>query len=336
MSTSTSTSTSTIKQVYSPQTNTPPRPITVVIVHYGDDSLVERCLDSVRASAGVSAWTVVVDNCGRSNEELRLRVHEGQGNYLHFPENPGFAAGANAGLRCALLRDEGETLVLLNSDIRLGRHCLRALAECLEADDRAGVVGPALLTAAQPRYCWNVGSTVSWPQGKPSSLRHGARYQPGPREPKDVDYVCGAALAFKRRVLRRVGFLDEEYYLYFEDAEFSFRVRESGYRVLALPAARAWHCGGAAFEGLTARALYYRTRNRLLFSARWNPCPLRGRCSRASFALRALLRAARHIMTGRRAEGGALSRAVMDYYCGVRGKHFPTRFWQRAREPLSS
>lgn len=294
--------------------------VSVVVVHYGDDTLLERCLDSVRASARVSVSMVVVDNCRRRSRALRRRVDGDRGTYLHYPENPGFAAGANAGLRCARMRYESEALVVLNSDLRLGRHGLRLLAECLAGDDRIGIVGPALLAADAPRHYWNVGTMVSWPQGKPVSRHHGEPYQIGRLEPVEVDYVCGAALALRPDVLRRVGFLDEEYYLYYEDAEFSFRVRESGYRVLVLPAARAWHDDGAAFAGLSARALYYRTRNRLLFSSRWNPWPLRGRWSRGAFAVRAVSRAMRRLAAGRRAEAAVLWRAVRDYYCGVRGR----------------
>ncbi len=296
-----------------------PISVSVVVVHYGDDQLLERCLDSVAASARVSARTVVVDNFHRRTLQLRRRVADAGGTYLHYPENSGFAAGANAGLRCARMRYGSAALIVLNSDLCLGRHCLRLLAECLVRDDRVGVVGPALLTASAPRRYWNVGTRVSWPQGKPRSRYHGVSYRTG-LHPVDVDYICGAALALRPEVLGRVGFLNEEYYLFYEDAEFSFRVREAGYRVLVLPAARAWHRGGAAFEGLSTRALYYRTRNRLLFSADWNPCPLRGRWSRALFVSRALMRAARQLLVGRRSEAATLWRAVQDYYCGARGK----------------
>ncbi len=297
-----------------------PISVSVIVVHYGDDQLLERCLDSVAASVRVSARAIVVDNCHRRDSQLRRRVSDAGGTYLHYPENCGFAAGANAGLRCARMRCDSDALIVLNSDLCLGRHCLRLLAERLIRDDRVGVVGPALMTASEPRRYWNVGTRVAWPRGKPRSRYHGASYRTGQLEPIDVDYVCGAALALRPEVLGRVGFLNEEYYLYYEDAEFSFRVREAGYRVLVLPAARAWHRGGAAFEGLSTRALYYRTRNRLLFSAGWNPCPLRGRWSRALFVSGALLRAARQLVAGRRSEAATLCRAVRDYYCGARGK----------------
>jgi GT2 family glycosyltransferase len=294
--------------------------VSVVIVHYGDDRHLERCLDSVVASAGVSTAIVVVDNCLRRDPEVRSRVAAARGTYLHYPENPGFAAGANAGLRCARARYESDVLVVLNSDLSLGRHCLGRLAECLGRDDGVGVVGPALLMASEPRRYWNVGTTISWPRGRPSSRHHGAPCRTGRLEPLDVDYICGAVLALRPEVLDRVGFLNEEYYLYYEDAEFSFRARAAGYRVIVLPTARAWHLGGGAFDGLRTRALYYRTRNRLLFSAAWNPCPLRGRWSRAVFVSRALLRAARQLVTGRRAEAMTLWHAVRDYHGGARGK----------------
>lgn len=294
--------------------------VAAVVVHYGDDRLLERCLGSIAASSRVSVSLVVVDNGRHRNPGLRSRVVTGRGTYLHYPENPGFAAGANAGLRCARMRYESDVFVVLNSDVCLGRHCLRLLAECLLRDDQVGIVGPALLSASEPRRYWNVGTSVSWPRGQPRSRQHGASYRFGQLEPVDVDYVCGAVLGVRREVLGSVGFLNEDYYLYYEDAEFSFRARDAGYRVLVLPSARAWHSGGGSFEGLSRRALYYRTRNRLVFSAAWNPCRIRGAWSRSWFVSKALLRAAGQLVAGRRSEAATLCRALRDYYRGTRGK----------------
>ena len=121
-------------------------------------------------------------------------------------------------------------------------------------------------------------------------------------------------------VLDAVGDLREEYFLYFEDADYSFRVRQHGWVVAVEPRARAWHRGGGSVAATDVPDLYYRTRNRLLFSAEWNPAPVRGRVARAAFLLQSSERAFRRFVLGRRGEARLLWRAVRDYCLGRVGK----------------
>ena len=295
--------------------------VVAVVVHYGRAPPAHAAIDALVRSRQVSLDWVFVDNNPVSDLALRGRVEEGSGRYLHRPDNPGFAGGANAGMRLAAGLQDARMVVLLNSDVELFDDCLCRLESALADSPQLGVVGPGLLCHGRSARWWNRGSMVYWPRAQPISLCHG---EPtggdGDDGPVDVDYVCGAAMALRPELLRRVGELREDYFLYFEDADYCERVRRAGLNVVVLSTALAFHRGGEAFRGCEADATYYQVRNRLLYSRRWCPVPAAGRRHRILFFCRNVWRATTLLARGGWQEGRARFLALVHYKLGRVGK----------------
>lgn len=297
--------------------------VAVVIVQYGAEPPCVSCLRSLAASEEAEAIPIVADNSPEASDALRAVVESQGGLYLHLPENLGYAGAANRGMRAALTRAP-DVIAIANPDVRVAPDCLRLLADRLRADPRIGIVGPGLLFESEPGTWWNAGSEIVWPSGKPRSLRHGTPCRAGDDDgERDTDYACGALLAIRPELLGEVGLIPEHYFLYFEDADYCFRARRAGYRVVMDPRARAWHRGGGSTESsraLAAQAAYYRARNRLHFSRAWCPRPLAGGLSRMAFGIATALRALSRYARSR--DGGDLlpARAVLDYARGRTGR----------------
>lgn len=296
--------------------------VAVIVVQFGDEDACRLCVESISRSEGVEFFTIVIDHNPRSSSRLHKLVTSSRGAYLFDRTNPGFAAGANAGIREALRRGSWDFLVVLNADVRLAKDCLQRLHAALESIPRCGLVGPGILAEAKPEVWWNVGGEIVWPSGKPRSFRHGSPRSGGERAPAlmDAGFVCGAVLAFRPSLLERTGMLAEHYFLYFEDADFSFRVQDVGFRTVVVPEALAWHRGGEALAGQPSTAAYYRARNRLVFSKAWNPCRFRGRAHRLLFVLRTLVLSTLRFLSSLEAKSLLPARGVVDYLRGVRGK----------------
>jgi len=315
--------------------------VAAIVVHYGRTEPCLRCLDSIDGSGGIRPLPIVVDQNPAESPPIAEKVTSRGGRYVFHPQNSGFGGGGNIGLRLAMEEREVGILAVLNSDVRVSPDCLETLAACLDERRDVGVCGPAIVAERAPETWWNFGSEILWPSGRPRSLRHGERLDrqgPGalPLEetsPFDVGFVCGSISAFRPDLVRNVGMLPEHYFLYFEDADFSFRVRRAGLRTIVVPKALAWHLGGASLEEAEDVTPYYRARNRLIFSSAWNPCRVRGRAHRILFSLRAVTGGlVRFLATGRRS---ALlpPLGVLDY---LRGRHGKRRFFRdRAAHPRS-
>jgi hypothetical protein len=294
--------------------------VVAVIVHYGAARPGAGCLASLQASRGVAVHPIFVDNNPHPSPALAASTRALGGQYFNLPHNPGYAGGSNAGIRAAQGVAGAEMLILLNSDVRLEPRCLEILHRVIANERALGVVGPGLLREDAPGLWWGLGGEIRWPEAKPRALLHGRRREEANPGLAEVDFVCGAAMAFSPRLPESVGCLSERYYLYYEDADFCLRVRRAGLRVGVVPEALAWHQGGASFNGRVAEAAYYQVRNRLLFSRQWNPSPRRGRFHRFAFSLEVLWRALGRAASGRRGESAACLRALLDYLRGRTGK----------------
>jgi GT2 family glycosyltransferase len=167
---------------------------------------------------------------------------------IALPENVGFAAGNNVGLR----RAKGRHAVLLNSDTIVLPDALERCVRYLDAHPDVGVAGlqllnpdrskqncihnfPSLLTEIFPKW---VLETLS-PGRYPSKRYH----HPAPIE---VEAVLGACLFVRREVLESVGLLPEEYFFFLEETDWCFQIARAGWRVVHIPDARVIHIFGAS------------------------------------------------------------------------------------------
>jgi hypothetical protein len=261
--------------------------VAAIIVHHGEPAPTLRALESARAWQGVERHLVLVDHGPGTGEVLARAAGEAGALYLHPERNLGFAGGLNRGLDAVRgrLGDHPFFFLLLNNDVVLDPHAALILARRLEEEAALGIVGPAILYRARAGLVWNAGSEIDWPRGRPRSLFHGRPAGELPAGPYEVGFVCGCAAMVRADLLHKIGPLPEEYFLYFEDAEISFRARRAGYRVEVDPRARALHDPGTSSDRFPALAAYLRVRNRILFSKRWSPPGPRPAAARLSFAL---------------------------------------------------
>lgn len=198
-------------------------------------------------------------------------------------ENLGFAGGNNVGLRYALARDDFEYVWLLNNDTVVETSALVQLIERLEASPSAGMCGSTLLRYHAPDrveacgggyYCKWIG--LSWHIGR---LRHADNIPDSGHAERWINYITGASLLVSRRFLKDVGLMCEEYFLYFEEADWAIRAR-GRYSLAYASDSIVYHKIGASIGTSSdprRKSLvcdYYNIRNRILFTRRFYPCAL--------------------------------------------------------------
>jgi hypothetical protein len=87
----------------------------------------------------------------------------------------------------------------------------------------------------------------------------------------EPDYICGASLFIKTAVLEEIGFMDDEYFLYWEDVDWGMAARKKQYHLVYCPESRVWHKEGGTSGGITRLTDYYWVRNGLFFIKRFYP-----------------------------------------------------------------
>jgi len=224
--------------------------LSVIVVTWNTRELVLECLASLTTalSPAIRAEILVVDNGSCDGTQGAVREHFTAARVIALPANVGFAAGANAGLRAS----SGRHVLLLNSDARVLPDTLERCVRFLDENRDVGVVGPQLLHPDGRRqnsiHNFPIVATELLPKALFQFLfrrRFPSRRWIG-EEPVDVEAVTGAAIFARAAVVRDVGPLPEDYFLFLEETEWCRRARAAGWRVVHLPSAFAIHLSGAS------------------------------------------------------------------------------------------
>ncbi len=227
--------------------------LSIVIVTYNVRDLLRACLRTVLASQGGFSYEVIVVDNRSTDGSAEMVIREFPGvELVESPINGGYAYGNNLGLT----RASGRYLLLLNPDTELPARALADMIEYMDARPGAGVAGPKLVRADGSL---DLACRRSFPTPEvalyrmlglsklfPRSRRF-ARYNLtflDPDVPTEVDSVVGAFMLVRRQALAQVGLLDEGFYMYGEDLDLAFRLKQSGWRVLYNPAVVVLHRKG--------------------------------------------------------------------------------------------
>ncbi len=218
-----------------------PPPLTYIIVlNWNGKADTLECLHSLVRAETPSVRIVVVDNGSGDGSQEAIRRDHPRVVVLETGSNLRYAGGNNAGIRYALAAG-AEQIMLLNNDTTVDPGFLEPMTETLHASPATGIVAPKILYAADPGRLWYAGGEISFWTG---TMRHrGIREADDGRydTPCETGYASGCCLLAKRSTVERIGLLDESYFIYSEDADWSMRARRAGLRVMYEPRARVWH-----------------------------------------------------------------------------------------------
>ena len=235
----------------------------VVIVNYRTPQLTLDCLDSLEPEVAARPGTRVVVVEGGSGDDSATVIRDGIdargfGGWVTLDardENAGFAGGNNAALGPALAAEPPVPyLLLLNPDTVVRPGALSALVDFMEAHPAAGLAGSRLEDPdGTPQQ-----SAFRFPSVR-SNFETGIRFGPVSRllrgsvvampvrdEPHRCDWVAGASLIVRREVFEKVGLLNDDYFMYFEEVDFCLAAQRAGFGCWYVPASRVVHLVGQA------------------------------------------------------------------------------------------
>jgi len=187
---------------------------------------------------------------------------------LETGENLGYAGGNNVGIRYALERG-AEFICILNNDIVVESGFLEPLLAVLQSDSSVGVATPLIADMVDPNHVWTLGAALNDQTATVLRLFTGESVEGiSTRAPFEVDIAPGSAMLVRRAVFERVGLLNEDFFLYYEEADWSLLVRKAGCVIMAVPQSLVRHKISAALGTTSPVIDYYMQRNQFLFISR--------------------------------------------------------------------
>jgi N-acetylglucosaminyl-diphospho-decaprenol L-rhamnosyltransferase len=238
--------------------------LSVVIVSYNVVDLLRDCLKSVELNGEwLRTEVFVVDNASADGSADMVAAEFPWARLIRNASNVGYTIANNQALRQAV----GRYLLLLNPDTELSPGALIETVAYMDAHPDIGVLGPKLVRSDGTL---DLACRRSFPSPEvaffrlfglaklfPSSPRF-TRYNllhVDPDLPMDVDSVCGAFMLVRREVAEQVGLLDEEYYMYGEDLDWAYRIKQADWRVRYQPTVVVLHRKRASSSQRPARTL---------------------------------------------------------------------------------
>lgn len=242
--------------------------VAVIILNFQNYEMTIKTLKNIRKSQKVNLGIFIIDNNSSDNsvEEIKKVLLEGEILYVS-KHNGGYASGNNIGLKMAIATGYNY-FCILNNDVITYPETLFTLCNFLKENTEVGVVGPGICTAENNQVLESAGSVVSLYTGKIKRLYTGEKREAIANLEISCDYVGGACMVFRKNVLDEIGFLPEDYFLFFEENEWCLRIRRAGYTVVCDGKASVVHLGSATINNFSGLSEYFTYRNMVLFVRR--------------------------------------------------------------------
>jgi GT2 family glycosyltransferase len=239
-------------------------PVWIVVLHWQASHYTRACLASIRALSYKNYRVLLVDNGSSDNAGAGIAKQFPEVEYLRIEENVGFAAGCNHGIEYCL-ESGAEWIWLLNNDTKVAADSLELMMEAASRNPQAGILGAMVYTGEGEQFVASGIGEIDFTRAK-TYLR---KQVPDGVQVMPCEWLTGANMLLRADAIQQVGLFDEDYFIYFEDTDLSYRMARAGWHCLLVPNARVEHVGTSTDGGKTSWRAYYYTRNRLLFFLRY-------------------------------------------------------------------
>ncbi len=243
--------------------------VSAVVVTRDRKSDLIRCINSLTSSSYKPLEIIVVDNASWPPVSKWFPKRYPKIKLISNRLNMGAAAGRNQGIAVS----KGKFILFVDDDAQVDKEMVSQLIKLLEGEKKTGIVQPKIYDMERRNVLQGIGCDVNLLTGRVSSL--------GIREADKGQYdkvrelqSIGCIWMVKREVIDKIGGYDEEYFIPWEDTDFSFRARKAGFKILFIPKALAWHRGPKStainplidYLGIRSADRAYRiSRNKIIF-----------------------------------------------------------------------
>ncbi len=240
--------------------------VAIIIVNYNGLQDTIECVKSVSATENVNYKIIIIDNASDNNEGKQLCELFPDAKVIINDKNIGFAGGNNIGIDYAMKNDY-DYVLLLNNDTVIDNKMIYNL---LEYANSITITVPKMYYYYDKTKIWYGGGIINKITGNAKHLKFN-QMDDGKGNIKHCNFATGCCMLIHRDIIRQIGKLSEDYFMYCEDTEYSLRALINNKSVMYVPEAKLWHKVGASTgQEKSELAIYYNTRNKLLYLQKYH------------------------------------------------------------------
>jgi len=214
--------------------------ISIIIPNYNGKSFLKECLDSIKNQNYPNYDITVIDNASEDGSVEFIRKNYPEVNLITNNTNLGFAAAVNLGIDSS----SNEYVLILNNDTQLDVECISNLYKCIKNEKSVFAVTSKMIQYHDHSKMDDAGdeyTLMGW------TKRVGYGKSPDKYNKKRETFsACAGASLYKKTILDKIGYFDENFFAYLEDVDISYRARIYGYKCIYCPKAVVYHVGSAS------------------------------------------------------------------------------------------
>ena len=238
--------------------------VAVIIPHFNRMEYTAACCRSLALQTQPPRHLFIIDNGSTAHDEAALCAACPNARVIRLPENRGFAAAVNTGIREALADPGVDFMWVLNNDTICPPDALEKLTAAARANPRAGLFGCPMLEGNEDQHKHVApGKTMLRPWMLPVNTARD----------RIPDYISGACLLIRRPVVERTGLFDERFFFFFEDADYSRRAIMDGWDLAVVPDLEIEHRGSSTVKQMNRFMAFHYRRGHILYLRKYTPYP---------------------------------------------------------------
>ena len=215
--------------------------VAIIIVNWKQYELTKSCLFSLKKINYNDYQIILIDNESNLKE---LKVIKNQfDNIITFSNerNLGFTEANNIGIKHAI-KNEFEYVLLINNDTEVEKNFINPLLDSLEKNKNLGAVQPLILNFVNRKKVWNAGGFLN--------KFFGYSYVNKNKEliKNNIDWITGCCFFIKVEVIKKIGLLDESFFAYYEDVDWSIKIKNTGFDLAFINSSVIYHHGSKSSQ----------------------------------------------------------------------------------------
>ncbi len=222
--------------------------VAIILINWNNSDYTIECIKSLNKTSYGNKKIFIVDNNSNDNSVKKIKNFFPNIDLTVNNENLGFTGANNIGIKKAL-KEKFDFIMLLNNDTIVESKFIEPLI--LSFDKNTGAVQPKILNYPDKDYVWSAGGHINYFFGTFIS-RHKNKKNNN-KNYENCNWVSGCCFFISSSVLRKVGFLDEKFFVYYEDVDLSIRLTELNYNLKLVNNSVIYHHEGASWKSKKKR-----------------------------------------------------------------------------------
>ncbi|MBL7094760.1 glycosyltransferase family 2 protein [candidate division KSB1 bacterium] len=233
--------------------------VSIILVNWNNSYDTIECIESLKQLIYYNNEIIVVDN-NSTYDSIKELENVDNINLIQNNNNLGFAGGNNVGIEFAL-KGNSDYVLLLNNDTVVDERFLSILIKGATEEKNIGIIGGKIYYYNEPAKIWSAGGGLTKTTKRTFQYGENKIDKKQYNREKEVDFLSGCCMLIRREVFEKIGLLDADYFMYYEDVDFCLRAKKF-FKIVYIPEALIWHKVSATTE--KSFRDYYRMRNYLI------------------------------------------------------------------------